>query len=99
MVEPDFLRFSTLSLHAGHQPDSEFGARAVPIYWSTSFMFDDTDHAASLEPDGLRRLVRDIRHVKLALNRKSSEILPIEIPQRERLKRCSQPYRPPENSL
>ena len=48
MVEPDFLRFNTLSLHAGHQPDSDTGARAVPIYWSTSFMFDDTDHAASL---------------------------------------------------
>jgi len=48
MVEPDFLRFSTLSLHAGHQPDAETGARSVPIYWSTSFMFDDTDHAASL---------------------------------------------------
>ena len=48
MVEPDFLEFSTLSLHAGHQPDSETGARAVPIYYSTSFMFDDTDHAAGL---------------------------------------------------
>jgi len=48
MVEPDFLRFSTLSLHAGHQPDSDTGARAVPVYWSTSFVFDDTDQAASL---------------------------------------------------
>ena len=48
MVEPDFLRFNTLSLHAGHQPDAETGARAVPIYWSTSFMFEDTDHAAGL---------------------------------------------------
>ena len=48
MVEPDFLRFNTLSLHAGHQPDGETGARAVPIYWSTSFLFDDTDHAAGL---------------------------------------------------
>jgi len=48
MVEPDFLRFNTLSLHAGHQPDAETGARAVPIYWTTSFMFDDTDHAASM---------------------------------------------------
>ena len=48
MVEPDFLEFSTLSLHAGHQPDAETGARAVPIYWSTSYMFDDTDHAAGL---------------------------------------------------
>ncbi len=48
MVEPDFLRFSTLSLHAGHQPDSDFGARSVPVYWSTSFLFDDTDQAASM---------------------------------------------------
>ncbi|MGI9605445.1 MAG: O-acetylhomoserine aminocarboxypropyltransferase [Acidimicrobiales bacterium] len=48
MVEPDFLRFNTLSLHAGHQPDTDTGARAVPIYWSTSFMFEDTDHAAGL---------------------------------------------------
>ena len=47
MVEPDFLRFSTLSLHAGHQPDAQTGARAVPVYWSTSFVFDDTDQAAS----------------------------------------------------
>ncbi len=48
MVEPDFLEFSTLSLHAGHQPDPQTGARAVPIYWSTSYMFDNTDHAAGL---------------------------------------------------
>ncbi len=48
MVEPDFLEFSTLSLHAGHQPDTTTGARAVPIYWSTSYMFDSTDHAAGL---------------------------------------------------
>lgn len=48
MVEPDFLEFATLSLHAGHQPDAQTGARAVPIYWSTSYMFDDTDHAAGL---------------------------------------------------
>lgn len=48
MVEPDFLEFATLSLHAGHQPDAQTGARAVPIYWSTSYMFDDADHAAGL---------------------------------------------------
>ncbi len=48
MVEPDFLEFSTLSLHAGHQPDPQTGARAVPIYWSTSYMFDSTDQAAGL---------------------------------------------------
>ncbi|MFW6034747.1 MAG: O-acetylhomoserine aminocarboxypropyltransferase/cysteine synthase family protein [Halothermotrichaceae bacterium] len=45
----DFKKgFETLSLHAGHEPDAETGARAVPIYQSTSFVFDDTDHAARL---------------------------------------------------
>mgnify|MGYP002634763196 FL=1 len=48
MVEPKFLNFDTLSLHAGQQPDPTTGARAVPIYQTTSYMFDDTDHAAAL---------------------------------------------------
>ena len=38
----------TLCLHAGQIPDPATGARAVPIYQTTSFVFDDTDHAASL---------------------------------------------------
>ena len=40
--------FGTLALHAGHTPDSATGSRAVPIYQTTSFMFDDTAHAARL---------------------------------------------------
>lgn len=48
MAEAKFLKFDTLSLHAGQRPDPATGARAVPIYQSTSFVFDDTDHAASL---------------------------------------------------
>ena len=48
MAEPNFLNFDTLSLHAGQQPDPATGARAVPIYQTTSFVFDDTDHAAAL---------------------------------------------------
>lgn len=48
MIEPDFLRFDTLSLHAGQQPDPTTGARAVPIYMTTSYVFDDSDHAAGL---------------------------------------------------
>ena len=48
MVKPNFLKFDTLSLHAGQQPDPATGARAQPIYQSTSFVFDDTDHAAAL---------------------------------------------------
>src|SRR5215472_1145001 len=40
--------FATRSLHAGQQPDSETGARAVPIYQTTSYVFEDTAHAAAL---------------------------------------------------
>ena len=38
----------TLCLHAGQLPDSATGSRAPPIYQTTSYVFDDTDHAASL---------------------------------------------------
>ncbi|MGH9658501.1 MAG: PLP-dependent transferase, partial [Bryobacteraceae bacterium] len=40
--------FSTRALHAGHRPDAETGARAVPIYQTTSYVFEDTEHAANL---------------------------------------------------
>ena len=48
MAAPRYLGFDTLSLHAGQQPDPVTGARATPIYQTTSFVFRDTDHAASL---------------------------------------------------
>ncbi len=48
MIEPDFLRFDTLSLHAGQHSDPATGARAVPIYFTTSYSFEDTDQAAGL---------------------------------------------------
>ena len=48
MVEPDFLKFDTLSLHAGQAPDPTTGARAVPIYQTTSYSFTDTVQAAGL---------------------------------------------------
>lgn len=41
-------RFDTLALHAGAAPDPATGARATPIYQTTSFVFRDTDHAAAL---------------------------------------------------
>ncbi len=41
-------RFETLQLHAGQQPDPTTGARAVPIYQTTSFNFNDAQHAADL---------------------------------------------------
>lgn len=40
--------FATLAIHAGAQPDPTTGARATPIYQTTSFVFDDVDHAAAL---------------------------------------------------
>ena len=42
------MGFSTRSLHAGQKPDPATGARAVPIYQTTSFVFEDSDHAAAL---------------------------------------------------
>ena len=41
-------KFDTMSLHAGHVPDKETGSRAVPIYQTTSYVFNDTDEAAAL---------------------------------------------------
>ena len=48
MPGPKTYQFDTLSLHAGQQPDTQFGARAQPVYFTTSYVFKDTDHAASL---------------------------------------------------
>ena len=48
MPGPNYIRFDTLSLHAGQRPDPATGARATPIYQTTSYVFRDTDHAAAL---------------------------------------------------
>ena len=40
--------FNTLSVHAGAAPDAVTGARVTPIYQTTSFVFEDADHAAGL---------------------------------------------------
>jgi O-acetylhomoserine (thiol)-lyase len=48
MAEAKFPGFSTLSLHAGQKPDPATGARAVPIYQTTSYVFRGTEHAAAL---------------------------------------------------
>ncbi len=47
MSEQNF-KFETLQLHAGHEPDSTTNARAVPIYQTTSYTFNDAEHAANL---------------------------------------------------
>jgi len=48
MAGPKYPGFDTLALHAGHSPDPATGARAVPVYQTTSYVFRDTEHAASL---------------------------------------------------
>ena len=42
------MKLETTCLHGGHQPDSATNARAVPIYRTSSFVFDSTEHAANL---------------------------------------------------
>ncbi len=48
MSNSPYLGFDTLALHAGAAPDATTGARATPIYFTTSYVFKDSDHAASL---------------------------------------------------
>ena len=48
MAAPDYLQFDTMMLHAGQQPDPATGARATPIYQTSSYVFRDTDQAAAL---------------------------------------------------
>ncbi|MDP7630081.1 MAG: O-acetylhomoserine aminocarboxypropyltransferase [SAR324 cluster bacterium] len=47
-MKPKLFQFDTLSLHGGQRPDPTTGARAVPIYQTTSYVFNDSDHAAAL---------------------------------------------------
>ena len=62
------------------------GAQIVERHFTLDRTWKGTDHSASLEPDGLRRMARDLRNVYKALRHKSQEILEIEVPQRKKLK-------------
>ena len=48
MANPPAPQFATLAVHAGATPDPSTGARTTPIYQTTSYVFNDADHAASL---------------------------------------------------
>ena len=48
MAEEHQYEFETLQIHEGHSPDSETNARAVPLYQTTSFTFNDAKHGANL---------------------------------------------------
>lgn len=62
------------------------GANFIERHFTLDRTWKGTDHAASLEPDGLRRLNRNLAQTAAALSLKPSEILPIELPQRAKLK-------------
>jgi N-acetylneuraminate synthase len=62
------------------------GANIIERHFTLNRTWKGTDHAASLEPDGLRRLARDLRKTHIALTYKPEEILEIEKPQRKKLK-------------
>ncbi len=69
------------------------GATWVERHFTLDRTWKGTDHAASLEPDGLRRLVRDVHAVCRALTHKDEAILEIEKPQRDKLKRQPESHR------
>jgi sialic acid synthase len=76
--------------HLGIAVDSAaltLGANWVERHFTLDRTWKGTDHSASLEPDGLRKLVRDLRAVASALTAKPTDILDIEAPQRAKLKR------------
>jgi N-acetylneuraminate synthase len=66
------------------------GARWVERHFTLDRTWKGTDHAASLEPGGLRKLNRDLQNVAKALDRKGTGILPIEEEQRDKLKKVKQ---------
>ena len=63
------------------------GAEWIERHFTLDRTWKGTDHAASLEPEGLRRICRDMKAVAKALSYKPEELLPIEQPQRSKLKR------------
>jgi sialic acid synthase len=62
------------------------GANIIERHYTLDRTWKGTDHAASLEPEGMRKLARDLKAVNKALQFKKQDILPIEQVQREKLK-------------
>lgn len=78
--------------HLGIAPDIAaltLGAQYFERHFTLDRTWKGTDHAASLEPDGMRRLARDLKNVSNALTYKKKDILDVEQVQRDKLKRIS----------
>ena len=67
------------------------GAQYIERHFTLDRTWKGTDHAASLEPDGMRRLNRDLKAVAQALTYKDTDVLPVEAEQRAKLKRIPVP--------
>ncbi len=63
------------------------GAEWVERHFTMDRTWKGTDHAASLEPDGMRRLARNLQATRLSLSPKRADVLPVEAVQRAKLKR------------
>jgi N-acetylneuraminate synthase len=78
--------------HLGIAPDMAavaLGAQYIERHFTLDRTWRGTDHAASLEPDGMRRLIRDVGHVYESLGTKDGRILPSEQANRDKLRRTS----------
>jgi N-acetylneuraminate synthase len=62
------------------------GAQWIERHFTLDRTWKGTDHAASLEPEGMRRVARDVASVAIAMTAKTTEILPVEEGQRKKLK-------------
>ena len=63
------------------------GAKWIERHFTLDRTWKGTDHAASLEPGGMRKLVRDLDSLNESLSEKNNEILEIELSQRKKLKK------------
>ena len=77
---------SVIPLPSGLSAAITLGAKWVERHFTLNRTWKGTDHAASLEPDGMRKLVRDIHNVSKTFNYKQKEILDLEEVQRNKLK-------------
>jgi N-acetylneuraminate synthase len=77
---------AALALGRALQADGFGSFTHIERHFTLDRTWKGTDHAASLEPDGMRRLCRDLKNVDQALSAKAQEILPVEQVQRDKLK-------------
>ena len=76
------MKFKTPKVIAAYT----LGANWIERHFTKDRTWRGTDHAASLEPSGLSKLIRDLHATHSSLIYKNNEILEIEVPQREKLK-------------